>query len=372
MITKENLDKVERHAKAGYLLTVKTLKDFGFHIGEIAYLIETGKLIDRKDGSYRYFTQEKEDFCDFEKIPSKDQAVEPLLSILLEEKRRIDIDTGDSDWDLLEEKTKILEARKGIIVLNAMSEERQRKICQYAKAIPCIIASSIDQGPGKKSVILKFHINEQIDANRIMKAGDKAYHKKAFRQCIKYYLEAFSHFRKPSPYLYGRLGLSYMNIGQTRKAAEFLTVADSLYKIAGKHCRFSDLIEDLNRKNKKNGDRKFPVPFEESDFQNNMNEYYGLKAIEEMAAFVSSGKTIEEVQEKFALTEEQTTLLMLVFARICYTNGDFTLGDRYLRKVEKRKNKTKQIKQLLEEIRRKKKFYKNQVPEDAKSFILTR
>ena len=111
---------------------------------------------------------------------------------------------------------------------------------------------------------------------------------------------------------------------------------------------------------------------EESDFQNNMNEYYGLEAIEEMAAFVSSGKTIEEVQEKFSLTEEQTTLLMLVFARVCYTNGDFILGDQYLRKVEKRKNKTKQIKQLLEEIRRKKKFYKNQVSEDAKSFILTR
>ena len=34
------------------------------HIGEIAYLIETGRLIDRKDGSYCYFMQEKEDFCD--------------------------------------------------------------------------------------------------------------------------------------------------------------------------------------------------------------------------------------------------------------------------------------------------------------------
>lgn len=372
MITKENLNETKKYVKDGYLLTIRTLKEFGFHIGEIAYLIETGILIDRKDGSYGYVGVKNEDTCTDNKDSSYTRDPDILLSILLREKNRIEIDTSDPDWNFLDGKSRILESKKGIIILKAMSEERRHKIYRFVKAIPCVIAFPIDKDSENKRVVLQFHIDNQVDINKLINLGNKAYHKRHFRESIKYYLEAFTHLRRPSSYLYGQLGLSYMKIGQTRNARNFLIVADSLNKAAGKNCKFADLIEDLKKKKGQTDDRKFYVPFEESEFQKSINEYYGLEPIEEMVAFVSSGKTIEEVQEKFSLTEEQVALLMLIFARNCYANGDFTLGDQYLRKVEKRKNKTEQIKQLLEEIRRKKKFYRNQVSEEVKPFLLTK
>ena len=375
MITKDNLDKIEKCAKAQCPLTIETLKGFGFHIGEIAYLIETGRLVCGQNGTYDYLeTRNQNILSDISVLRTSFDVEKPevLLSLLLGEKKRVEIDTGDPEWKFLEEKSKLLEDKRGIIILKPTFEERRHKIYQFVKAIPCLVAFPIDKGLEKKRVVLKFHIDEQIDITKLMKAGGQAYQRKDFWQSIEYYLEVFSHLRNPSPYLYGKLGLSYMRVGQIKKAIDFLTVADSLSTARKKESRFSDLIEELKMRKGSWNDRKSVVSFEESEFKNRINEYDGLEAIEEMATLVSSGSTIEEVASRFSLNEEQMTLLMLLFARNCYANADYQLGDRYLKQAEKRKNKTGRIKQLLDEIRKKKKFYRNQVSEGAKPFLLTR
>lgn len=374
MITQNNLEKIKRHVKEKRILTMEALKEFGFHIGEIAYLIETGRLIEKKDGSYHYVganPSEMPEDVKFEGVPSNGFESEVLLSILLAEKERIEINTSNSEWKLLEEKSNLLEREKGIVILKAMPEERRHKIYRFAKGIPCLNAFPIDKGLEKKRIVLKSYEENPVNIKKLMESGDCAYRERNFYQSIQCYLEVLTHLRKPTPYLYGKLGLSYMKIGQIKKAIDYLRVADSMYRAKGKNTCFSDLIEELKSKKRNNGDRKYSVPFEETEFQNDMNEYYGLDAIEEMAAFVSSGKSIEEVAIKFSLNEEQLTLLMLLFAKNCYANSDFRLGDKYLKQAEKRKNKTEQAQKLLSEIREKKKFYQYQKSEGTKLFQLT-
>ena len=370
MITKNNLDKIEKWQNKGCILTTNILKEFGFHIGEIAYLIETGRLIQNQDGSYEYLGTIRQNVLIDNSLNQKYSGVQSpgvLLSILHKEIERIEIDTKDPDWKFLEEKSRLLERKKGVVILKPMSEERRNKIHSFVRAIPCLeVLTTIDNGAEKQKMVLKFHIDTQVDVKDLINSGDKAYSENKFRKCIRYYLEAFSHLRKPSPYLCGRLGISYMKIGQTRNAVGFLTIADSLYKKRGKKREFSGLIEELNRKNMKKEDRKYFVPFEESEFENKTDDCFGLNAIEEMTAFVSSGKSVEEVANMFSLGKEQIMIFLLLLAKNSYTEGSYSSGDAYLKQVERQKNKTEQVKKLLDEIRKNKRFYKNRREEKQK------
>ena len=71
------------------------------------------------------------------------------------------------------------------------------------------------------------------------------------------------------------------------------------------------------------------------------------------------------------LNDEQKAIATLVLARESYAQENYTMGDQYLKKVEKSKNKTKFVTSLFEEIQKNKRFYKNRVDENHKPLVLT-
>ena len=109
---------------------------------------------------------------------------------------------------------------------------------------------------------------------------------------------------------------------------------------------------------------------EETDFYNDLNEYYGIDCIDEISNLIESGSSLKDACNDLKLNEEQKQLILLIYGKECYATENYYLGDIYLSKVEKSKNKSKNINCLISEIRTNKKFYKNRMNEENKKLIL--
>ena len=108
------------------------------------------------------------------------------------------------------------------------------------------------------------------------------------------------------------------------------------------------------------------------DFGNDTENYYGIENINELAELISSGINIDDVCTTLGLNDEQKAIATLVLARESYAQENYTMGDQYLKKVEKSKNKTKFVTSLFEEVRKNKRFYRNRVDEKNKPLVLTK
>lgn len=289
------------------------------------------------------------------------------------EQKPVVVAPKDTDQDMLESKAEEIKKGNKIILLKSMPHARRKKIYTLIKRdFPNMRGYGIGKDPERKRLLLKEHSCEKINYSEVIKVAKQAYRDGDFSTSIRNYQNILVHSEKPNANIYSQIGLAYMRKFAYKKAILYLTVANEMYKEEGKARDFTDLIESLKGKTQDQEDKKPFVLFFEDDFQNDLEDYYGLEAVEEMAMLVSSGKTIEEVASTFHLNEEQICLLKLVFARNCYANEEYELGDIYVRRAEKMKNKSKLAKQLLEEIRINKKFYRNRITESSKPFVLTK
>ena len=149
-----------------------------------------------------------------------------------------------------------------------------------------------------------------------------------------------------------------MKIFKLDIAVEYLTVANLLSD--NKKIDYSKLIESL----------KFSLNQEKSfDFKSELDEYYGISNIKNIFQMLKNGYSIENISQELELNEEQLNLVNLIIAREYYSLSNFTIGDMYLKKVLNAKNKSLNVKKILEEINQNKKFYKNR---DHISLLLTK
>ena len=85
-----------------------------------------------------------------------------------------------------------------------------------------------------------------------------------------------------------------------------------------------------------------------------------IEKTENLAYLIQSDKiSLKVAQVQYNLTEEEIHLIKLIYARDYYIEGMMTLGDDLLKDVDKKKNKSKIVKEFLNEIRRDRLFYKN-------------
>ena len=107
------------------------------------------------------------------------------------------------------------------------------------------------------------------------------------------------------------------------------------------------------------------------EFSNDrVSDNYGIENIEEIATLISKGVTLDEICMKMQLSEEQKSIILLIYAREYYIQSNYKVGDRYLKEAEKIRSNSKYVKSLIEEIRKNKNFYKYKVDEEYKSLIL--
>ena len=68
---------------------------------------------------------------------------------------------------------------------------------------------------------------------------------------------------------------------------------------------------------------------------------------------------IEEVQKEYGLSINDLNIVKLSLAKEYYKKALYINGDKFVKEVEKQKDKSKEVKRFIDEIKKNKLFYKN-------------
>jgi len=276
----------------------------------------------------------------------------------------------NSEIEFIEAKHETLTKEHGIILLRPMNNERRKAIHRLMIKYSDMTSFSIGDD-SERRIVLRYtpHISEYVPIKELLQKGQQAYLEKDYQSCIDMYLKALS-FGNPRPFMYARLGLSYMKIGKKDKAIDYLTVATYLSKNDKERFEFTDLIDKL-RGAYDYESAKPDVKMNETDFQNDLNDNYGIDNIDEITQeLLESKKSMDEVCLSNGLSLIQTNIVKLIYARSFYSQGDYDHGDLFFKAVEKSSVKNDSILKMLDEIRKNKKFYINRTTESANRLSL--
>ena len=335
------------------------------------------EALDRIDASIKNAEREQENYVSVQypisnaPIYTDEKIVE--TNILQTTKRKeflkpINVDYDDTKF--INEKLYEL-YEKGIVLLKPMDSRRRKKIHTIVKDIPDVTSFSIGTDSNRQ-IVLRFKpfMNEYLDFSATAKEGNNAYNNGQYDDCIESYRKLLE-FGEPKAWVYAKLGLAYMKKFDKDTAIDYLTIATALSKEEQTDFDFTELIASL--KGLINPEDKKPrIKMTTDDFGNDTENYYGIENINELAELISSGINIDDVCTTLGLNDEQKAIATLVLARESYAQENYTMGDQYLKKVEKSKNKTKFVTSLFEEVRKNKRFYRNRVDENHKPLVLTK
>lgn len=259
---------------------------------------------------------------------------------------------------------------KGIILLRPMDESRIQRIHNIVKDIPDVVSFSIVSDYGKQ-VVLRFkpYIDEYVSFSDTVKEGNNAYSNGQYDACIELYRKLLE-VGEPKARVYAKLGLAHYKKFDKDTAIDYLTIATALAKEEESDLDFTELIASL-RGLIPSGNKKPRVRMSLEDFSNDLKNYYGIENIYELTELIATGMNIDDACITLELNDEQKAIATLVLARESYTQEKYAMGDKYLKKIEKTKNKSKFVISLFEKVRKNKRFYKNRVDENYKPLDLT-
>lgn len=260
---------------------------------------------------------------------------------------------------------------RGILLLKPMPNVQMREIHNLIELIPEFVSFEVEM-EGVKQICLRYlhKPSDKIDITEILASGSTAYNNKQYDECINIYKKLLV-LEEVKSLVYAKIGLAYMKKGDKLAAIDYLTVATDLNKKQNGKYDFTNLIYFLKER-LAHCESKPYIKMSELDFEDDINNYYGIENIEKIANLISNGTTIDKISDIMNFDEETKNVTMLILAREYYAQGNYVLGDNYLKKVERSKNKTPLVKQLLKKIITNKKFYKNRLGEEHKSLILTK
>ena len=123
--------------------------------------------------------------------------------------------------------------------------------------------------------------------------------------------------------IYAKLGLSFMKCFRIDLAIDYLTIANFLAKEENSGYDYSDLILRLKGYITKDDSKPlFKMTQEEFDYSD-INDYYGIDNFEEINEFISnSGLDVESACKELNMTSEETDIVILLFAREFYCQGN--------------------------------------------------
>ena len=288
-----------------------------------------------------------------------------------EEKFSNSVETINSEKEFIKNKHKLLLNGQGMILLKPMDKEKRQRIHDIVKNYPDMVSFSIGEGKNKQIVLrYKPFKKEYIDIKKLRKMGDLAYKEGNYDSCIECYLQLLE-FGEPKAFVYAKLGLAYLKIRKKDLAIDYFTIATQLSQQEDRRFDFTELIDNLNglidRKDKKTYFR-----MEIEDFENDIQNYYGIENLDEITSYIlECGLDVETACQRLGMTDEQIDTICLIYARKFYSQGNYKKGDQFLKNVEKSRNKTKFTSKLFDEVRKNKKFYINRSTKDSQQLSLT-
>jgi len=346
-----------------YLDIINKSKDFGVSDELVASLNKTLDLLDKKK-----------------------------TTVVIDKKESDSLDiTKDEDYIFLNEKFQQLSDEKGIIILDPMDSAQRKKMHKIVERFPNMTSFSIGEEKDRR-IVLRYVASEWIEIDKVLSDVNKALKKKDYKKCVEGYLTIISG-AKPKTSSFYKLGIYLNKAGLYKESIDYLTVAYELFK-SNQYLRddVSQMaLQDLINKTKQKIEepKKIIEVQPETKVQNNekavvqsiepvvkpvvtvtqsvktdtssvpfTNEYFGITKIEEISIMVNDMEMpITEACTKCGLNEEETSIVRLIFARDCYTQGFFEKGDKLFKIVERSKDKSPRLKQAITDVRSNRPFY---------------
>ncbi len=332
LASKEFKINVTNYTKEFY----QNLNDENFGIAKLYYYI----ILDayNKNHTHQNLTFLKNVYNNARTIYSEKRVVKSEYNAIEEEIK--------SKFDLLE--------KNGIIMLKSESEEHTRKLINYVSTISDLKFFTIENENDEYIVIRKrIYYNHYRDFNTIIKAGSEEYHAGNYNVFIEEYKKLLL-MGNPKSYVYAKLGLAYYKTLNLEVALQYLMIANSLSKKEKGNHDYSDLINEIKEKLKISTD---------ADSYMVDRLYYEEQKInlENLFAQHASGISFYEICEDLNLNNEEKNIAALLLAKQKYVEADYSSGDKFLKLIEQSSDKSEHVIQLLEYVRQRKKFYKNQI-----------
>ena len=246
---------------------------------------------------------------------------------------------------------------KGIILLDHMNTKKRKYIHNLIDNIKNISSFSIGYNSTRR-IVIRYDLKEDnIDINELINLGNISYKNKDYINCINIFKKLLANGVINVSFIYAKIGLSYIKLNNSEEALDYLIVANILNKSQNKKFNLDSLINAINSGNLYNEKEVLDMSVEDfsssfDDFQiNNVNEIIDL--------IITNKNTIKDICSKYNLSDEEINIIKLLIAKNYYTDSYYDIGDRYLKEVEKSKNKSKRVNKLLNEVRKNKLFYKN-------------
>lgn len=248
----------------------------------------------------------------------------------------------------------------GIVLLKPMDSETIRKIHKYVENMKNVKSFIIGSEDERQIVLKDSSYVEKFEHGEVKGLGDQAYRDKDYDTCIQQYKKLLIAYRQPKSYIFIKLGFAYMMKRNKNLAIDYLTVGNELNKLekGSYNYNIETLLDSLKGYIDEENIKTY-VRMSEEEFKDDVNDNYGIEDIDSIKELMTVGMTFEQACESLSFDKEKIHIIALVFAKEAYSQESYSLGDQYLKRVEKSKGKSPFVKSLFEEIKRNKRFYKN-------------
>jgi len=278
-----------------------------------------------------------------------------------------------AEIEFINKKVAMLNETTGVVLLRPMDNIRRKRIHKIVESIPNVTSYSV--GKDRRQIVIKTHtpVLEKIDVSQIMREAQEAYSNQSYLKARKKLLYLISVLKYPNAYIYYLLGLTYLYNQQLYKAIDCLTITDLINKEKGiVNDRLPEFIDKLKGREVDDEDKKEYFKMSLKEFETPNISDNGIRHFERIIENILINKmTFEEAKEKYGLSDEKINVIKLNLARYYFANKRDEIGEKLLKEVEKSQDKTNTVKNLFEEVRNNKKFYKNR-ENDPINLILSR
>lgn len=242
---------------------------------------------------------------------------------------------------------------RDIYIFDCMNERPRKRLHKIIDMGKNVDSFSVGFG-SKRYVVIKYTSNIIFDCSTYINKANLFFKLKKYKDALALYKMILG-TNKPNEFIYEKIGLCYEQLEQYDMAVKYLFVANEMSRLTDNYFNYEEKIKQLKEK-------------ELIYKQNQENEIVDLSFMDNIKEkMISNEMSLKEAISFFNLTKEQLCILKLTIAKDYFIKDYFNQGEKYLRDVEKEKDKTKYVKKLFNEIMVNKRFYKNR---NEKTIIL--
>lgn len=256
---------------------------------------------------------------------------------------------------------------KGVILVDDMKKEDKDIMLDltsnYSDILPFVI-----QGITKEMIVLKYHNQEDINQKEVLKEAKLASKQKRYHDSIKNNLILLQNADTLDENIIFSLGYLFSKI---KKEDEYIKYLNIYYAIATNRKYKNNtgkILESIfNRKHYL--EPKAKVSMNLTDFETNSSIDEEFEKLNEY--IINSGLDVTTACTQLGIPQDAIDKLNLLYAQEYYKQKQFKQGDVFLQAVEKRRDKTKEVMTICNEVRNRKRFYQNRNTDTPKQLSLS-